>query len=182
MPSSFDLPSTRGTYILELSLSFPLDIPVGAKGLLAFPAGIYLYAGSALGPGGLKSRLGRYLNKQKTIKHWHIDYLIPHTEILGYFYIETTIEEHRTDSKTTPIECVWSQALEAYPGIIIPVRGFGASDCRMGCSTHLLALPDTSSGSTPQEIESLNLSILKTLSHSSTITPAMITHVTPQSI
>jgi Uri superfamily endonuclease len=38
-------------------------------------------------------------------------------------------------------ECRWSQALAGVKEIHIPLPGFGASDCRSGCTAHLVALP-----------------------------------------
>ena len=49
---------TKGAYALVLHLERKEEITVGRLGTFAFPAGYYLYAGSALGPGGLEARLG----------------------------------------------------------------------------------------------------------------------------
>ena len=46
-----------GTYALLLKLNNRERITVGKLGAFDFPAGYYLYMGSALGPGGLRARL-----------------------------------------------------------------------------------------------------------------------------
>jgi len=49
-----------GTYALLLKLDKQERITVGRLGTFDFPAGYYLYVGSALGPGGLQARLARH--------------------------------------------------------------------------------------------------------------------------
>jgi len=61
-----------GLYHLILHLKRPERLRVGRLGLQEFPAGYYLYTGSARR--GLASRLQRHLCKEKT-SHWHIDRL-----------------------------------------------------------------------------------------------------------
>ncbi len=97
---------------------------VGRLGLQRFD-GLYLYVGSALGPGGLK-RVERHravASGQNRTKRWHIDYLLALGEIKGVFVLRT---EER-------LECALAHALgkRFEPA----VRGFGSSDCR--CETHL---------------------------------------------
>ncbi|HYA22015.1 MAG TPA: DUF123 domain-containing protein [Thermoproteota archaeon] len=41
---------------------------------MAFHPGLYLYVGSARGPGGLRARVARHLRRDK-VRKWHIDYL-----------------------------------------------------------------------------------------------------------
>jgi len=97
---------------------------VGHLGLQRFD-GLYLYVGSALGPGGLK-RVERHravaLGQNKT-RRWHIDYLLALGELKGVFVLKT--EEK--------LECALAQELgkRFEPA----VKGFGSSDCR--CETHL---------------------------------------------
>ncbi len=52
----------QGSYILILHLNRPERIAVGKLGKCSFPAGYYTYVGSALGPGGLASRLKHHLH------------------------------------------------------------------------------------------------------------------------
>ncbi len=56
----FDIPDSHGTYVLHLKVHWETVIDVGALGELTFPAGIYLYCGSALGPGGLAARIAHH--------------------------------------------------------------------------------------------------------------------------
>ncbi|HIQ09546.1 MAG TPA: DUF123 domain-containing protein, partial [Anaerolineaceae bacterium] len=60
MPSPM-LPSTPGAYALALRLERPVGLRVGALGVWDFPEGVYVYLGSARGPGGIRARLGRHL-------------------------------------------------------------------------------------------------------------------------
>ena len=50
----------KGTYALVLQLERQEEIAIGKLGTFTFPAGYYLYVGSALGPGGLEARLARH--------------------------------------------------------------------------------------------------------------------------
>lgn len=76
-----------GTYILLLELKRKSsDIKIGRKLEVSLEPGLYSYVGSALGPGGLVTRLRRHASKS-SIKHWHIDYLLPYTKIIGALVI-----------------------------------------------------------------------------------------------
>ncbi|MBL7161617.1 MAG: GIY-YIG nuclease family protein [Anaerolineales bacterium] len=129
-------PADSGSYALFLTLSSPQTLQIGRLGAGFFPPGIYIYFGSARGPGGLRARLGRHLRGGGK-SHWHIDALRAVTEVKGFCYIT----DQKDTSFTTPIECLWSQALAALPDTSVPLPGFGASDCRAGCPAHLIALP-----------------------------------------
>lgn len=124
------LPDEPGTYAIGLRLARPARVTVGRLGRFAFRAGLYVYVGSARGPGGLRARLGRHL-RQAAKPHWHIDTLRAVASVRGVLY--TMAPE--------PLECVWAQRLSRVPGALIPVGGFGASDCRAGCEGHLIAIP-----------------------------------------
>lgn len=111
----------RGTYVLAVYLGAPRRITVGALGTHDFAAGLYLYAGSAMG--GLDQRLRRHLSREKTVR-WHIDYL-------------TTVcdRSEAYESYPDPVpECGIARTIEACGGIP-EMAGFGCSDCR--CWTHL---------------------------------------------
>ena len=131
------IPAESGSYALWLNLSFPQRLQVGRLGTGLFPPGVYVYFGSARGPGGLRARLGRHLSGEGK-PHWHIDVLRAVAEVKGYCYVTEEI----VSSTSTPLECQWSQALGALSGTSVPLRGFGASDCRAGCPAHLIALPE----------------------------------------
>jgi Uri superfamily endonuclease len=121
----------RGTYLLVLLLQDCVDIEVGRLGLCSFVPGVYVYAGSALGPGGAPARIERHLRARKTSR-WHIDYLDAIAPIIAVSVA------YGADRR----ECAWSQRLRALPGCHAPVLGFGNSDCRAGCPSHLWRLPD----------------------------------------
>jgi Uri superfamily endonuclease len=120
-------PAEPGSYVLILHLAQATLITVGRLGAFEFPAGWYAYAGSALGPGGLASRLAYHQRIEKS-HHWHIDYLLDQAEIVEIWW---AVEDKRK-------ECVWASALRAIPGARVPVPNFGASDCR--CLSHLVYL------------------------------------------
>jgi Uri superfamily endonuclease len=89
-----------------------------------FPPGYYVYLGSALGPGGLKARVGRHLRAGKKLK-WHLDY------ISSVFHPVAL----RCELSTVSLECEWAAKLaDGGGGVIAP--GFGSSDC--SCPSHLL--------------------------------------------
>ena len=115
-------PASGGTYILLVELASPVSIAVGKLGAIRFEKGVYAYVGSALGPGGLTARLGRY-GRGPRRKHWHIDYLLEHGKILG------TVTRRGSDRR----ECCWAEWIG--PQTLDSVPGFGSSDCR--CGSHL---------------------------------------------
>jgi Uri superfamily endonuclease len=109
----------KGTYLLVMELPKETTVMVGKQGLVHFQKGWYVYVGSALN--GLTQRIQRHLRKDKKI-HWHIDYLLPYTEIVDILYNDNS----RRD------ECTISRLLEKkFTGI----PGFGCSDCT--CKSHL---------------------------------------------
>ena len=113
-----------GTYALVLASSNAALVPVGKPGGLRLQPGIYVYIGSAHGPGGLRARLGHHL-AQCSRPHWHIDHLRAHAnpEEVWYCY------------DPRPWEHQWAKCLGTLPGVSVPLAGFGASDC--ACESHL---------------------------------------------
>lgn len=125
-----DLPVSRSTYALHLSVSHAQPINVGRLGQYHLPAGDYFYVGSARGAGGLQARVGRHLRGDGN-RHWHIDYLRASAEVRDVLYTVTD----------RALECEWSQTLAQLPHAFIPIPHFGSSDCRSGCAAHLIAFP-----------------------------------------
>lgn len=107
------------SYQLTLHVKQDSTIQIGKLGTFQFPAGYYVYTGSA--KRNLEARIQRHLSKTKTLK-WHIDYLLnaPRVEIT-----------HVT--RYTAPECEVNQ--QGLGTVLIP--HFGATDCRAGCDSHL---------------------------------------------
>jgi Uri superfamily endonuclease len=116
-----------GTYALILENTKPRDICVGKLGRISFPPGGYVYTGSAFGPGGLASRVGRHFKQEKKCR-WHIDYLSTRMAVTRVWYTTSPVK----------LECQWAQHFFDLGGSL-PAKGFGASDCR--CNSHLLFFP-----------------------------------------
>ena len=124
------IPARPGAYILNIALGRPLVIDTARlRGTLY--AGTYAYAGSARGPGGLRSRIARHLKTEKRA-HWHIDRLTLTGRVTGIAFTEDVGE------------CDLAQAIAASVGAAVPLAGFGSSDCRR-CRAHLIRLPSLES-------------------------------------
>ena len=113
----------KGTYILEMKLDDTVEISIGKLGRFTFPAGHYLYFGSAMN--GLRARISRHLRNEKRL-HWHIDYFLQQATIIDIWRVES---EER-------LECRLCLEATRLHGAITPIKGFGSSDCR--CTSHLL--------------------------------------------
>jgi Uri superfamily endonuclease len=98
---------------------------VGKLGTFLFPAGRYIYTGSALS--GLECRLARHRRHEKK-RHWHIDYLLEHA----------CIEEITLLQTRERLECALNAEALARPGARVIAARFGSSDCR--CPAHLVYL------------------------------------------
>ncbi|HID50228.1 MAG TPA: GIY-YIG nuclease family protein [Chromatiales bacterium] len=111
------LPDCAGTYVLLLEACRWHKLPIGRFGQLVLEPGCYLYVGSAFGPGGLRARVGRRLQRGKPLR-WHIDYLREHTRLVAVWY--ACDEQVR--------EAAWVGAVAGMGGITVPLPGFGATD------------------------------------------------------
>jgi len=107
------------TYQLYIHLCRSVTIRVGALGSHRFPAGDYIYTGSARR--NIEARVRRHCSDTKKLR-WHIDYLL-HTSAASVVGVELSTEP----------ECQLNQST----GGDVLVPGFGASDCRAGCGSHL---------------------------------------------
>lgn len=110
------------TYQLLIEVARPVRASIGRCGRFGkfvFPAGRYIYTGSARR--NFEARVARHLRKEKTLR-WHIDYLLaaPGVRIAG---VRRYVEDECAINQTTPGEAL--------------IPGFGASDCRAGCGSHL---------------------------------------------
>ncbi len=115
---------TYVTYQLEILLSTPTLLTIGRFGFFDFPQGRYVYTGSALR--NIEARIARHLLTAKKLNEnklrWHIDYLLasPAASIL------------KVTQFTLP-ECQVNQRTQGE----ILIAGFGSSDCRARCASHL---------------------------------------------
>lgn len=107
------------TYQLHIRLAQPLRVQIGRFGEFDFPAGDYVYTGSA--KRNFEARVARHLRREKRLR-WHIDYLLAAP---GVAVVEVV--------RSSEPECALNQATAGE----VPVAGFGASDCRRGCASHL---------------------------------------------
>ncbi|MEY2633821.1 MAG: hypothetical protein RIR00_2475 [Pseudomonadota bacterium] len=112
------------SYQLLIEVARPLRLQVGRFGCFEFPAGLYCYTGSA--KRNLLARVRRHLATEKRLR-WHIDYLLtaPGVRVLRATCLADA-------------ECALNQAVVG----TIPVPGFGASDCRQHCGSHLKRVGD----------------------------------------
>ncbi len=107
------------SYVLFIEIPAAVTVTVGRLGTFCFPAGRYVYSGSA--KKNLKARVNRHLRREKRLR-WHIDYLLaaPGVEVVEVLFSDRS-------------EC----QLAARAGGEVVVSGFGSSDCRAGCGSHL---------------------------------------------
>ena len=110
------------SYSLFIKIEKPQIITVGRFGSFEFISGNYIYSGSARR--NLLARVNRHLRKEKKLR-WHIDYLLnaPTVDII----------------KVLVSTCQECELVAAGCGRIL-VPGFGSSDCRSGCGSHLRIL------------------------------------------
>ncbi len=121
------LPDAAGAYALVIELASPVAIDRPRRAVLS--AGVYVYAGSARGPGGIRARVARHLRRVKP-ERWHVDRL-------------TASPDAALSVIALPggEECGIVAALVRHAHATVPVPGFGSSDCR-SCPAHLLAIAD----------------------------------------
>ena len=79
-----------GFYQLVVRLGRRRTIVVGRLGRFEFPAGYYVYTGSA--KRGLESRIARHLRRRKRMR-WHIDYLLQYADVA---------DEHKRPARLRP--------------------------------------------------------------------------------
>ena len=120
-PGEGDLPCT---YQLLIKVDQPVWVTVGRFGRFEFPAGRYVYTGSARRH--IEARIARHLAHEKKLR-WHIDYLLaaPGVRVLSV-------------RRLVMHECEANSSV----GGEVSVPGFGSSDCRAGCASHLMWLGD----------------------------------------
>lgn len=134
---------TPGVYHLLLRLCEPAGIRVGRLGRFTFPAGYYVYTGSAMN--GLEARIARHRRRRKKLR-WHVDYLLRQARVMEAIAIPMTDRtEEMAGDKLLPygagrFECARNGVVLSLPGASVVVPRFGASDCR--CAAHLVYFGD----------------------------------------
>ncbi|TXT57366.1 MAG: hypothetical protein BAJATHORv1_10067 [Candidatus Thorarchaeota archaeon] len=118
----------KGVYAIIADIDKTWKLNVGKLGFISLSPGTYVYAGSAMGTGStsLENRIKRHFSPIKTI-HWHIDYLIEKATSIQAWYAESDVKR----------ECELSQAMEQSKYFKVTILGFGSSDCRERCKSHL---------------------------------------------
>lgn len=104
----------RGSYLIVLHLPVEQTIAVGALGTRTFPAGYYVYVGSAMQ--ALSRRVARHRVRRRRRKHWHIDYF---REVAEYVATYAMREPRRREFDI--VNAVGAIAEEA-------IAAFGSSD------------------------------------------------------
>ncbi len=148
----------KGVYVLILRMKESEDISVGKLGRLNFKRGYYAYAGSAHGSGGEKRVIRHFdvAHGKNATRKWHIDYLLPHAEVICAVFSPTDYELECVVAKLLgektlrkfyqkPLRRFTSQTrmpagIRGYCasrsfGFSAAIPGFGCSDC--SCETHL---------------------------------------------
>ncbi len=116
-----------GLYVFLLRLTSASTLTVGALGEHFFPAGWYMYTGSART--NLQKRVERHWSV-KPSRRWHFDYL---STALGSEPVGAIV----VPSEAGLTECELNRRVGNLVGNQVPVPKFGASDCRAGCPAHL---------------------------------------------
>lgn len=111
------------SYTIFITLKEDAIIRIGQLGTFMFPKGDYAYTGSARK--NIQRRIARHYRRERKKLRWHIDFLLNHHAV-------RIIRVEISDLE----ECVLNQSINGE--IIIP--GFGASDCKYHCRSHLKRL------------------------------------------
>ena len=107
------------SYQIHIYLKYKTKITIGRFGTYIFPKGFYIYTGSAIK--NIKSRIQRHLSNKKK-NYWHIDH-----------FIKSNNAKILEIKKFHVSECKLNKQVV---GSII-CKGFGSSDCKNYCGSHL---------------------------------------------
>lgn len=118
----YQLDEQHTLYMIQCYLPEEKKITVGKLGTFFFPAGHYIYVGSA--KRNIQARVNRHLKIEKKL-HWHFDYFRPYVQVVKVETFDGEIGE-----------CTLFQKLAIERKGTLLVKGFGSSDCR--CHTHLM--------------------------------------------
>lgn len=115
-----------GTYYLIIKLETYKNIRIGKRPLSVFPAGFYVYVGSAMN--NIDKRIARHMSTDKKFR-WHIDWLLAESKIIAVRRIESEFR----------LECDVNHIIYQLSEKTV-MKGFGSSDC--SCDTHLIYFKD----------------------------------------
>ncbi len=118
------LPPDKGAYLLIIEITRTFELTITTLPSTNIFPGLYIYCGSARGPGGIRARLKHHFANNKR-PHWHVDHLSLQATNLWALAI------------CGGDECQLRTRLGQSQQFIVPVDGFGASDCQ-NCPSHLL--------------------------------------------
>ena len=119
-----------GAYVIAIELNEEFVGRVGSLGQICLKPGQYLYFGNARGPGGIRARIKRHLRVDKKT-HWHIDRVTLAGQVVEFLVVPDGCE------------CSLREKAMALTKSVVPVLGFGSSDCRL-CPAHFLAVSGNS--------------------------------------
>lgn len=125
---ALEMDAQPGSYALLLQADRRRIVQIGRLDQLAVEPGCYVYVGSALGPGGVRARVGHHV-RLAARPHWHIDYLRRAAALRHVWYSYDSVRR----------EHAWADIFAHMRGASIPLPGFGASDC--ACPAHLYFFP-----------------------------------------
>lgn len=114
--------SSHTLYTIYLEVPYEKTIEIGKLGTFYFDRGVYIYVGSA--KRNIIARIERHKKIEKKLK-WHFDYLRPYGSIIKIITYENISGE-----------CDLAEKIRKEVGGALPVRKFGASDCK--CFSHLI--------------------------------------------
>ncbi len=121
------LSNATGAYLLKIRLSAELTTRIESLENPRFGRGTYIYAGSANGPGGIRARCRRHLQREKILR-WHVDHLTCQSTDLA------------AAGFPGDDECRLIDVLANVEGVTFPIPRFGSSDCPL-CPSHLVKVP-----------------------------------------
>ena len=77
-----EAPALPGAYAMAIEFADKVAVTLSGRSLIVLPAVRYLYCGSAKGPGGLKARLSRHVQRGKSVR-WYVDQLTEQGLVVG---------------------------------------------------------------------------------------------------
>jgi Uri superfamily endonuclease len=85
------------SYQIIFNLNKSIELQIGKLRIYPFPAGIYIYTGSA--KKNINQRIQRHQKKIKKL-HWHIDYLLNQNECKIKEMIKSDLDEYILNQNT----------------------------------------------------------------------------------